>query len=138
MEDNNIHQPPQPEGSAPETPSPETASPETAETSTRHNWGATILGGGFLQSKRVRRLIPLILLCVLYALVLVWARYQVETLTKQKIELQDRINNLRETRIEQQKHYQETIKISQIAERLDSTGIGITAGPPFEICLSEE
>jgi hypothetical protein len=32
-----------------------------------------------------------------------------------------------------QKRYQETIKISKIAEMLDSTGVGITAGPPYEI-----
>ena len=97
------------------------------------NWLARILGGEVLQSKAVLRQIPVILLCCLYALVLVYNRYQVEDLTKAKLAAQERINYLRECRIELQKRYQETVKISQIAELLDSTGVGITAGPPFEI-----
>lgn len=97
------------------------------------NWLSKILGGDVLQSKAVLRQIPLILLGCLYALVLVYNRYQVEDLTKSKVLAQERINCLREVRIELQKHYQETIKISQIADLLDSTGVGITAGPPFEI-----
>ena len=97
------------------------------------NWLARILGGDVLQSKAVLRQVPVILLCCLYALVLVYNRYQVEDLTKAKLAAQERINFLRESRIELQKRYQETVKISQIAELLDSTGVGITAGPPFEI-----
>ena len=54
-------------------------------------------------------------------------------MTKAKAEAQERNNYLREARIELQKRYQESIKISQIAEMLDSTGIGITAGPPYEL-----
>ena len=64
---------------------------------------------------------------------LVYNRYKVEDLTKAKAEAQERNNYLREARIELQKRYQESIKISQIAEMLDSTGIGITAGPPYEL-----
>ncbi len=97
------------------------------------NWLARILGGDVLQSKAVVRQLPVILLGCLYALVLVYNRYQVEDLTKAKLAAQERINFLRESRIELQKRYQETVKISQIAELLDSTGVGITAGPPFEI-----
>jgi len=97
------------------------------------NWLARILGGDVLQSKAVTRQIPVILLCCVYALLLVYNRYKVEDLTKEKLVAQDRINFLRESRIELQKRYQETVKISQIAELLDSTGVGITAGPPFEI-----
>lgn len=92
-----------------------------------------ILGGDVLQSKGVTRQIPLIMLCCFYALMLVYNRYRVEDLTKEKLAAQERINNLRETRIQVQKRFQETIKISQIAERLDSTGVGYTAGPPYEI-----
>ena len=99
----------------------------------RPNWLARILGGEVLQSRAVLKQIPLILLLCFYAIVLVYNRYRVEDLTKEKAEAQDRINYLREARIELQKRYQETIKISQIAEMLDSTGIGITAGPPFEL-----
>lgn len=99
----------------------------------RPNWLARILGGEVLQSRAVVKQIPLILMLCFYAILLVYNRYRVEDLTKEKAEAQDRINYLREARIELQKRYQETIKISQIAEMLDSTGIGITAGPPFEL-----
>ena len=66
-------------------------------------------------------------------IMLVYNRYRVEDLMKTKTVLQDSITYLRETRIELQKRYQETIKISQIEELLDSTGVGIKAGPPYEL-----
>ena len=96
-------------------------------------WLSRILGGEVLQSRAVLKQVPLILLLCFYAILLVYNRYRVEDLTKEKAVAQERINYLREARIELQKGYQETIKISQIAEMLDSTGIGITAGPPYEL-----
>ena len=96
-------------------------------------WLSRILGGEVLQSRAVLKQVPLILLWCFYAILLVYNRYRVEDLTKEKAVAQERINYLREARIELQKRYQETIKISQIAEMLDSTGIGITAGPPYEL-----
>ncbi len=96
-------------------------------------WLSRILGGEVLQSRAVLKQVPLILLLCFYAILLVYNRYRVEDLTKEKAVAQERINYLREARIELQKRYQETIKISQIAEMLDSTGIGITAGPPYEL-----
>lgn len=92
-----------------------------------------ILGGDILRSKKVQKQLPLVLILCFYGLLLVGNRYQVESLTKEKLAAQDRIHSLRESSIELQRHYQESIKISAIAERLDSTGVGITAGPPFEI-----
>ena len=99
----------------------------------RRNWLSRILGGEVLQSRAVVKQIPLILLLCFYAIILVYNRYKVEDLTKARDEAQERNNYLREARIELQKRYQESIKISQIAEMLDSTGIGITAGPPYEL-----
>ena len=96
-------------------------------------WLSRILGGEVLQSRAVLKQIPLILLLCFYAIMLVYNRYRVEDLTKAKAEAQERVNYLSEARIELQKRYQETIKISQIAEMLDSTGVGITAGPPYEL-----
>ena len=107
--------------------------PEQQTGGKKPNWLSRILGGDVLQSKAVLRQIPVILLCCVYALLLVYNRYRVEDLTKEKLAAQERINFLRESRIELQKRFQETVKISQIAELLDSTGVGITAGPPFEI-----
>lgn len=99
----------------------------------RPNLLGIIIGGDLLQSRMVLRQVPLIVLCCIYALLLVRNRYQVEDLTKAKLVAQDSINCLRERRIELQKRYQETIKISQIEKMLDSTGVGIKAGPPYEI-----
>lgn len=107
--------------------------PEKGEERRRKRVVPRILGGEVLQSRQVLKRIPLIILLCIYALMLVYSRYRVEDLTKAKIEAQERINYLRETRIELQKRYQETIKISEIADLLDSTGVGITAGPPYEL-----
>jgi len=101
----------------------------------RKNVVGSVLGGDVLQSKGVVKQVPLIVLLCLFGIVLVYNRYHIEDLSRQKIELQDEINYLRQKRIEQQKHFQETVKISQIAELLDSTGIGITAGPPYELTI---
>lgn len=111
----------------------ESAAQPQPEVRQKPNLVATIVGGDVLQSKWFLRQLPLIGLLALYGLALVGCRYRVEALMKGKIEAQDRINYLRETRIELQKRYQETIKISQIAEMLDDSDVGITAGPPFEI-----
>ena len=99
----------------------------------RKNIVGRILGGDVLQSKQVLKQIPLILLLCLFGIILVYNRYRIEDLSRQKQSLQDEINFLRQRRIELQKRFQETVKISQIAELLDSTGIGITAGPPYEL-----
>ncbi|MCQ2281201.1 MAG: hypothetical protein MJZ99_01035 [Bacteroidales bacterium] len=107
--------------------------PQEEKSPKKKNWVSKIVGGDLLQSRFVLRQKWMILMLMLFGLVLVYNRYQVETLTKAKEDAQARINYLRENRIELQKRYQETIKISKIAEMLDSTGVGITAGPPFEI-----
>ncbi len=99
----------------------------------RTNWLSRILGGEVLQSRAVLRQVPLVVMLCFYAILLVYNRYRVEDLTKERTATQDRITYLREARIELQKRYQETIKISQIAEMLEGTGIGITAGPPYEL-----
>ena len=101
----------------------------------RKNVVGRVLGGDVLQSKGVLKQMPLILLLCLFGIVLMYNRYRIEDLSRQKIELQNEINYLRQKRIEQQKHFQETVKISQIAKLLDSTGIGITAGPPYELTI---
>lgn len=96
-----------------------------------------VLGGDVLQTEQVLKQIPLILLLCLFGIALVYNRYCIEDLSRKKMELQNEINYLRQKRIEQQKHFQETVKISQIASLLDSTGIGITAGPPYELKIED-
>lgn len=92
-----------------------------------------ILGADFLKKKSVMKQIPLMLLILLYALALVGNRYRVESLVKDKEATVERVAYLHEHKIMMQKKYQETIKISKIAEDLDTLGIGLTAGPPFEL-----
>ena len=94
---------------------------------------AKVLGGDLLADKVVLRQIPLLLLCLLFLLLIVANRYKVESLSREKQASEERINYLREHRIQMQKQYQQSIKISQIAEDLREQGVGITAGPPYEL-----
>jgi hypothetical protein len=92
-----------------------------------------VLGGDILADKLVLRQIPLLLLCLIYLLLIIGNRYHIESLSHEKQASEERINYLREQRIQMQKQYQQSVKISQIAEDLKETGVGITAGPPYEI-----
>ena len=94
---------------------------------------AKVLGGDLLADKVVLKQIPLLLLCLLFLLLIVANRYNVENLSREKQAAEERINYLREHRIQMQKQYQQSIKISQIAEDLREEGVGITAGPPYEL-----
>lgn len=92
-----------------------------------------LLGGEVLRSRVVLRQIPLLLLVLVFALVLVANRYRVESLTKEKLRLEERIDFLREQRVQMQRQYQESIRISRIDMALDTCGVGIVAGPPYEL-----
>jgi hypothetical protein len=92
-----------------------------------------VLGGDVLGDQMVLKQIPLVLLCLFYLLLIVGNRYRVESLSREKVATEERINYLREHRIQMQKQYQQSVKISQIAEELKETGVGITSGPPYEI-----
>ena len=92
-----------------------------------------VLGGDILADKLVLRQIPLLLLCLVYLLLIIGNRYRIESLSHEKQATEERINFLREQRIQMQKQYQQSVKMSQIAEDLKETGVGITAGPPYEI-----
>lgn len=92
-----------------------------------------VLGGDILADKLVLRQIPLLVLCLIYLLLVIGNRYRIESLSHEKEAAEERINFLREQRIQMQKQYQQSVKISQIAEDLQETGVGITAGPPYEV-----
>ncbi|MCR5821764.1 MAG: hypothetical protein K6F85_02430 [Bacteroidales bacterium] len=104
---------------------------EQASKATRRIAG--VLGGDVLKSPFVRKQIPLLLLIMVYLIIIVGNRYKVESLSREKMELEDRIGYLREHRIQLQKQYQESVKISHVAEALESRGIGFTACPPYEV-----
>ena len=94
---------------------------------------AQVLGGDMLGDKMVLKQIPLVMLVLFYLLLVVGNRYRVEQLSREKMATEENINYLRQKQIEMQKRYQQSVKISQIAEDLKGTGVGITAGPPYEI-----
>ena len=118
-------------------PQPEAAPAETGKkrrTGDRAARGiGRVLGGDVLADRVVLKQIPLVLLCLIYLLLIVGNRYRVESLSREKADTEERINYLREHRIQMQKQYQQSVKISQIAEDLKGTGVGITSGPPYEI-----
>lgn len=113
---------------------PETEQPEKKGKGDQVARGVSkVLGGDILGDKLVVKQIPLLLLCLFFLLLLVANRYKVESLSREKMATLERINDLREHRIQMQKQYQERVKISHIAEDLSESGVGITSGPPYEI-----
>ena len=68
-----------------------------------------------------------------YLLLIIGNRYRIESMSRDKAATEERINYLREQRIQMQKQYQQSVKMSQIADDLKETGVGITAGPPYEL-----
>lgn len=94
---------------------------------------ASVLGADILADRMVVRQIPLLLLCIAYLLLIVGNRYRIESLSRELQASNERISYLREQRIQMQKQYQQSVKISQIAEDLKDRGVGITAGPPYQL-----
>ncbi len=100
---------------------------------TKRDGLAKVLGGDMLGSHSVLRQIPLLLIILAGCLAMVAVRYNVESLNKEKERLQKKVSYMREQRVQMRKEYQESIRISRIDEVLDSIGVGLVAGPPFEI-----
>lgn len=92
-----------------------------------------LIGGDVLRSGIVLRQIPLLILVLIMCLMTVANRYRVESLTKEKVALEEKAAFLREQRVQMQRLYQESIRISRIDQVLDTVGVGLVAGPPFEI-----
>lgn len=92
---------------------------------------AKILGGDILSDKLVLKQIPLLLLCLVFLLLLVANRYQVESLSRKKIKVTEKVNELREQQIMMQKRNQNAVRISQIRDDLQNEkGLGIMPTPP--------
>lgn len=96
---------------------------------------SNLLGGEVLNKQWVRKQRKLLLLIAAFCILLVTNRYYVEHLTKDKLATEERIKFLREERIQMKKDYQESVKISHIASELDSAGVGLIAGPPYELTV---
>ena len=81
----------------------------------------------------LRKQLPLIGLIVLFAIISVYNRYELEQLARKKQQTQDQIEYLKEEGVKRQRQYQQSVKISHIAEVLDSIGVQFISGPPYEI-----
>ena len=92
-----------------------------------------VMRGDLLTSQAVKSQLLVGMLIVLGFIVVVGMRYRVEKLQKEKIAIEERIGSLREHKIQMQKNYQESVKISNIAEQLDTLGVGLISGPPYAI-----
>lgn len=99
------------------------------------NWLGRLFGSGLLRSPAVTRQGWLVALIVFFLLIIVSNRYYVEKLSKEKLAIEERINFLSEKRMQMKKEYQESVKISRIVEELDSVGVGLIAGPPYELAV---
>ncbi len=93
----------------------------------------SVIGGDILNGKWIKKQIPLMLLILFFLIIIVSNRYKVENLTKERIATKDRIDQMREQRIQARSQYQHSIQISTIAEQLDTIGVGIVAEPPYLI-----
>ena len=71
---------------------------------------AQVLGGDMLGSHFVLKQIPLLLLILAFCLLMVAIRYRVASLNKQKDRMKQEVSYL-----------------------LDTVGVGLVAGPPFEL-----
>jgi len=92
---------------------------------------AKVLGGDILSDKLVLGQVRLLLLCMVYLLLVVANRYQVESLSRKKMVVHERINELREQQIQLQKNNQNTVRISQIRDDLRrEKALGIMPTPP--------
>ena len=94
---------------------------------------SNLIGGEVLANVNVIKQIPLVVVVMVCLLLVVGNRYNVERIIRDKAETEYNIVRLREQRIEMQKQYQQAVRISRIAEVLQESGVGITAGPPYEI-----
>lgn len=86
-----------------------------------------------LTGKMMRRYAPWMLMVVGLFLILIYNRYAIEDLVKEKNATTERIKYLREHKIQMQKKYQESTKISKLVEELDTLHIGLLSGPPYEL-----
>ena len=92
-----------------------------------------LLRNRVLRGKMLRKYVPWMMMIVGMFFVLIYNRYKIEYYVREKNETQERIKYLREHKIQMQKKYQESTKISKIAEELDTLHIGLLSGPPYEL-----
>jgi len=92
-----------------------------------------LLGGEMLADEVVVSQWKVVLLVLCCFLAVVANRYHVEGIYRERDEARQNVKYLREAKLQMQKRYQQGVRISRIAEELKESGVGIIAGPPYEI-----
>ncbi|MBR1792752.1 MAG: hypothetical protein IJ764_03845 [Bacteroidales bacterium] len=97
------------------------------------SWSRKLLGGEMLTTRKALKQFPLIVLIVVCAILMVNNRYAVERLRKEVIATHKRIDQLSLEQIQLKSQYQQSIKISSIAQSLDTIGIHLITEPPLTL-----
>ena len=92
-----------------------------------------LFGGDILDNKLLSKNYGLLLLICFFSILLVGNRYWVEQLSRDKGDLEKEIQYLKQHNMDIQQKYQESVKITQISDQLDTLGIRLISGPPYEV-----
>ncbi|MBP5536421.1 MAG: hypothetical protein J6X62_06470 [Bacteroidales bacterium] len=84
-----------------------------------------------ITSKTLMNWLPCIIFIAILCLLLVWHRYYVEQLSKERKAATERINMLKERQTDIQKESQQSVKISKILEEMDTLGQPMQVAPPY-------
>lgn len=103
------------------------------EKKTKGPWLSKLLSGEMLKSESIQKNWGLILLLLGFGVLMVANRYHVENLEKKKEHIEEQVKYLNERKVQIQKQLQEQVSISNIAQALDSVGIKVISGPPYEL-----
>jgi hypothetical protein len=98
---------------------------------------------GFFKDKEQRRkvgrkLVPVVLIVMLFGIVMIYFRYRVENLANEKVATERRILELSEAIVKNRTEYQRRVKISQVVETLEETGVGLQPSPPKVLTDKQE
>ena len=97
------------------------------------SWMRMVFGGEMLLTHNALRQIPLAMLILLFCIAIVSNRYTMENLRKEIIQTRKEIDELSMQQIQLKSQYQQSIKISTIANSLDSAGVKLVTEPPLTL-----
>lgn len=134
MEYNEIDQNQNPEEEVQkEIPATETTRQNNKGKKSKKSVFGLLFGGDILDNKVLSKNYGLLLFIFFLLLLLVGNRYRVEKLSREKEKLVEDIKYLKQHNMDIQQAYQESVKITQIANQLDTLGIRLISGPPYEV-----
>lgn len=127
------------ESSEASNPSPDDSKPEAATAKgdekgkKKTSWMRQVFGGEMLMTRKALRQIPLVMLIIFFCILMVSNRYTMENLRKEIVQTRKEIDELSMQQIQLKSQYQQSIKISTIANSLDSAGVSLVTEPPLTL-----